>query len=109
MFIDFSFELIKNFLNNDRSVWMSHEDAVVRLPKKFKLCKTFLPSRKIRFHWPRSIFHTHQESQCKMKDTGETSVETIKEDNDEQCNTNRRKGVNERRDVTLNILLEPSH
>ena len=29
--------LIKNFLNNKRSVWMSHEDAVVKLPKKFKL------------------------------------------------------------------------
>ena len=29
--------LIKNFLNNNRSVWMSHEDAVVKLPKKFKL------------------------------------------------------------------------
>ncbi|MBD1146696.1 glutamine-hydrolyzing GMP synthase [Pelagibacterales bacterium SAG-MED28] len=29
--------LTKNFLNNKRIVWMSHEDAVVRLPKKFKL------------------------------------------------------------------------
>ena len=29
--------LTKNFLNNNRSVWMSHEDAVVKLPKKFKL------------------------------------------------------------------------
>ena len=29
--------LTKNFLNNKRSVWMSHEDAVVKLPKKFKL------------------------------------------------------------------------
>ena len=29
--------LIKNFLNNKRSVWMSHEDAVVKLPKKFRL------------------------------------------------------------------------
>ena len=28
--------LTKNFLNNKRSVWMSHEDAVVKLPKKFK-------------------------------------------------------------------------
>ena len=29
--------LIKNFLNQKRSVWMSHEDAVVKLPKKFKI------------------------------------------------------------------------
>ena len=29
--------LIKNFLNNKRSVWMSHQDAVIKLPKKFKL------------------------------------------------------------------------
>ena len=29
--------LIKNFLNDKRTVWMSHEDAVVKLPKKFKL------------------------------------------------------------------------
>ena len=29
--------LTKNFLNKKRSVWMSHEDAVVKLPKKFKL------------------------------------------------------------------------
>ena len=29
--------LTKNFLNNNRSVWMSHEDVVVKLPKKFKL------------------------------------------------------------------------
>ena len=29
--------LTKNFLNNKRSVWMSHEDAVVKLPKNFKL------------------------------------------------------------------------
>ena len=29
--------LIKNFLNKKRSVWMSHEDAVVKLPKKFKI------------------------------------------------------------------------
>ena len=29
--------LTNNFLNNKRSVWMSHEDAVVKLPKKFKL------------------------------------------------------------------------
>jgi len=29
--------LTKNFLNNRRSVWMSHEDAVVKLPKNFKL------------------------------------------------------------------------
>jgi len=29
--------LTKNFLNNKRIVWMSHEDAVVKLPKKFKL------------------------------------------------------------------------
>ncbi len=28
--------LIKNFLDNKRSVWMSHEDAVVKLPKNFK-------------------------------------------------------------------------
>ena len=29
--------LIKNFLNNKRFVWMSHQDAVIKLPKKFKL------------------------------------------------------------------------
>ena len=29
--------LIKNFLSNKRSVWMSHQDAVIKLPKKFKL------------------------------------------------------------------------
>ena len=29
--------LIKNFLNNKRTVWMSHEDAVVKLPKNFKI------------------------------------------------------------------------
>ena len=29
--------LIKNFLNDKRSVWMSHQDAVVKLPKKFRL------------------------------------------------------------------------
>ena len=29
--------LTKNFLNNKSFVWMSHEDAVVKLPKKFKL------------------------------------------------------------------------
>ena len=28
--------LIKNFLNKKNSVWMSHEDAVTRLPKNFK-------------------------------------------------------------------------
>jgi GMP synthase (glutamine-hydrolysing) len=28
--------LIKNFLNSKNSVWMSHEDAVVKLPKDFK-------------------------------------------------------------------------
>ena len=28
--------LIKNYLNNKKSVWMSHEDAVVKLPKNFK-------------------------------------------------------------------------
>ncbi len=28
--------LTKNFLNSKKSVWMSHEDAVVKLPKKFK-------------------------------------------------------------------------
>ncbi len=28
--------LIKNFLNSKKSVWMSHEDAVVKLPKNFK-------------------------------------------------------------------------
>ena len=27
--------LTKNFLNSKKSVWMSHEDAVVKLPKKF--------------------------------------------------------------------------
>ena len=29
--------LTKDFLNKKRFVWMSHEDAVVKLPKKFKL------------------------------------------------------------------------
>ena len=29
--------LTKNFLNNKRLVWMSHEDVVVKLPKNFKL------------------------------------------------------------------------
>ena len=29
--------LTRNFLENKRSVWMSHQDAVVKLPKKFKL------------------------------------------------------------------------
>ena len=29
--------LTKNFLKNKRSVWMSHEDAVIKLPKNFKL------------------------------------------------------------------------
>ena len=29
--------LTKKFLNNKTSVWMSHEDVVVKLPKKFKL------------------------------------------------------------------------
>ena len=28
--------LTKNFLNSKKSVWMSHEDAVVKLPKKFR-------------------------------------------------------------------------
>jgi GMP synthase (glutamine-hydrolysing) len=28
--------LTKNFLNSKKSVWMSHEDAVVKLPKSFK-------------------------------------------------------------------------
>ena len=28
--------LIKNFFNSNNSVWMSHEDAVVKLPKDFK-------------------------------------------------------------------------
>ena len=28
--------LTKNFFNSKKSVWMSHEDAVVKLPKKFK-------------------------------------------------------------------------
>jgi GMP synthase (glutamine-hydrolysing) len=28
--------IIKNFLNKKKSVWMSHEDAVVKLPKNFK-------------------------------------------------------------------------
>ena len=28
--------LTKIFLNSKKSVWMSHEDAVVKLPKKFK-------------------------------------------------------------------------
>tara|TARA_B100001248_G_scaffold261144_1_gene251343 strand:- start:1813 stop:3372 length:1560 start_codon:yes stop_codon:yes gene_type:complete len=29
--------LVKNFLNLNMSVWMSHEDAVIKLPKKFKM------------------------------------------------------------------------
>mgnify|MGYP001478371296 CR=1 FL=1 len=29
--------LIKKFLNSQKSVWMSHEDAVVKLPKNFKV------------------------------------------------------------------------
>ena len=29
--------LIKNYLENKRFVWMSHEDAVVKLPKNFKI------------------------------------------------------------------------
>ena len=29
--------LIKNFFNSNSSVWMSHEDAVVKLPRKFKI------------------------------------------------------------------------
>ncbi len=29
--------LTKNFLENKRSVWMSHEDAVVKIPKNFKI------------------------------------------------------------------------
>ena len=29
--------LIKNFLNTKKSVWMSHEDAVVKIPKNFKI------------------------------------------------------------------------
>ena len=30
-------ELIKNFFENKSSVWMSHEDAVVKLPKNFQV------------------------------------------------------------------------
>ncbi len=29
--------LIRNFLNTKNSVWMSHQDAVVKLPRKFKI------------------------------------------------------------------------
>ncbi len=29
--------LIKNFLDSKKSVWMSHEDAVIKLPKNFKV------------------------------------------------------------------------
>ena len=29
--------LTKNFFNKNKSVWMSHEDAVVRIPKNFKI------------------------------------------------------------------------
>ena len=32
-----SSHLTKNFLNKKKSVWMSHEDVVVKLPKKFKV------------------------------------------------------------------------
>ena len=30
-------QLTKNYLNTPKSVWMSHEDAVVRVPKNFKI------------------------------------------------------------------------
>ncbi len=53
--------LTKNFLNNKRSVWMSHEDAVVKLPKNFKLIAstkeskfTIIENKKKKFLW-RSI------------------------------------------------------
>ena len=29
--------LLKNYLNSQKSVWMSHEDAVVKVPKNFKI------------------------------------------------------------------------
>ncbi len=29
--------LTKNFFNSSKTVWMSHEDAVIRIPKKFKM------------------------------------------------------------------------
>ena len=29
--------LLKNYLNSPKSVWMSHEDAVVKVPKNFKI------------------------------------------------------------------------
>ena len=32
------FNFTKNFLNSKKAVWMSHEDAVVKLPKKFENC-----------------------------------------------------------------------
>ena len=37
--------LTKNFLNNKRSVWMSHEDAVVKLPNKFKAIASTIDSK----------------------------------------------------------------
>ncbi len=37
--------LTKNFINNKNFVWMSHEDAVVKLPKNFKLIASTRESR----------------------------------------------------------------
>ena len=37
--------LTKNFLDKPKSVWMSHEDAVVKLPKKFRIVASTKDSR----------------------------------------------------------------
>ena len=37
--------LTKNFLNIRKSVWMSHEDAVIKLPKKFKTIASTIDSK----------------------------------------------------------------
>ena len=37
--------LTKNYLNKKKSVWMSHEDAVVKLPKNFKTIASTKNSR----------------------------------------------------------------
>ena len=37
--------LTKNYLDTKKSVWMSHEDAVVNLPKKFKIIGSTIDSK----------------------------------------------------------------